>query len=66
MKATVTGEAGESKSNKALIEMIATALGLKPYQVTLTKGHYQTRKTVQLQGITADELQVKLSGLAEA
>src|SRR5438552_1169429 len=56
----VTGEAGDGRSNKALIEMVATAVGVKPYQVTLTKGHYQTRKAVQIQGMTADDLTARL------
>jgi uncharacterized protein YggU (UPF0235/DUF167 family) len=62
----VTGEAGDSRSNKALIELVANAMGVKPYQVTLTKGHYQPRKTVQIQGVSPDELEIKLSALAEA
>jgi len=61
LKVQVSGEAGESRSNKALIELVATAMGVKPYQVTLTKGHYQQRKTVQIQGVSADELQVRLT-----
>jgi uncharacterized protein YggU (UPF0235/DUF167 family) len=66
LKLQVVGEAGESRSNKALIELVANAMGVKPYQVTLTKGHYQPRKTVQIQGVSPDELQIRLSGLAEA
>ena len=62
----VVGEAGESRSNKALVEMVANAVGVKPFQVTLTKGHYQNRKTVQIQGVSPDELAMRLSGLAEA
>ena len=66
LKVQVVGEPGESKSNKALVEMVANAVGVKPFQVTLTKGHYQTRKTVQIQGISPDELQMRLASLAEA
>ena len=66
LKVQVVGEPGESKSNKALVEMVANAMGVKPFQVTLTKGHYQTRKTVQIQGISPDELQMRLASLAEA
>ena len=62
----VTGEAGDSRSNKALIELIAAAVGVQPFQVTLTKGHYQPRKTVQLQGVSNDDLEIKLSGLGDA
>jgi uncharacterized protein YggU (UPF0235/DUF167 family) len=66
IKIQVVGEPGESKSNKALVEMVANAVGVKPFQVTLTKGHYQTRKTVQIQGVSPDELQMRLASLAEA
>ena len=66
IKITVTGEAGDGRSNKALIEMVANAVGVKPYQVTLTKGHYQTRKSVQIQGLTEDDLQAKLDALPDA
>ena len=66
LKLQVTGEAGDSRSNKALIELVANAMGVKPYQITLTKGHYQARKTVQIQGVTRDDLDIRLSGLAEA
>ena len=66
LRLQVTGEAGESRANKALIELVANAIGVKPYQVTLTKGHYQPRKTVQIQGLSQDELQAKLANLAEA
>jgi uncharacterized protein YggU (UPF0235/DUF167 family) len=66
LRLQVTGEAGDSRSNKALIELVANAIGVKPYQVTLTKGHYQPRKTVQIQGLSQDELMDKLGNLAEA
>jgi uncharacterized protein YggU (UPF0235/DUF167 family) len=66
LRVQVTGEAGDSRSNKALIELVANAIGVKVYQVTLTKGHYQPRKTVQIQGLSPDELQNKLADLAEA
>jgi uncharacterized protein len=66
LKITVTGEAGEGRANKALIELVATAVGVKPYQVTLTKGHYQTKKAVQIQGLSDEALQEKLSIFNEA
>jgi uncharacterized protein YggU (UPF0235/DUF167 family) len=66
LKVQVVGEPGESKSNKALVEMVANAVGVKPFQVKLTKGNYQTRKTVQIQGISPDELQMRLASLADA
>ena len=40
--------------------------GVKPYQVTLTKGHYQPRKTVQIQGVSPEELEIRLAALGDA
>ena len=65
LRIQVTGEPGESRANKTLIELVANAVGVQAYQVTLTKGHYQPRKTVQIQGLSKDELQTKLADLAE-
>jgi uncharacterized protein len=65
IRVRVTGDAGDSRSNKTLVEIIANAMGVKPYQVTLTKGHYQTRKTVHIQGVSVEELQDRLASLAE-
>jgi uncharacterized protein YggU (UPF0235/DUF167 family) len=66
LRLQVTGEPGDSRSNKALIELVANAVGVKPYQVTLTKGHYHPRKTVQIQGISQDDLQAVLANQPEA
>ena len=66
IKVRVTGEAGDSRSNKTLVEIVAGAMGVKPYQVTLTKGHYQTRKTVHIQGISPQELEDRLATLPDA
>ena len=63
LKIEVSGEAGDGRANKALIEMVSQTMGVKPYQVTLSKGHYQTRKAVQIQGMRPDELDAKLLGL---
>ena len=63
IRVRVTGEAGDSRSNKTLVEIVANAMGVKPYQVTLTKGHYQTRKVVQVQGVTPEELEGRLANL---
>jgi len=66
LRISVTGEAGDSQSNKALIELVAKAVGVKAYQVTLTKGHYQPRKSVQIQGVTRASLAERLEMLPEA
>lgn len=63
LKINVTGEAGDGRTNKSLIELVSSALGVKPYQVNITKGHYHAQKAVQIQGLKPDELKSKLASL---
>ena len=59
----VTGAPEDGASNKAVIQLVSKALGVKPYQVTLTKGHYQTRKVVAITGLEQDQLEAKLEAI---
>jgi uncharacterized protein (TIGR00251 family) len=59
----VTAAAEEGAANKAVIQLVADAIGVKPYQVTLTKGHYQTRKAVSITGIDQAQLEMKLEAI---
>jgi uncharacterized protein YggU (UPF0235/DUF167 family) len=59
----VTGAPEDGASNKAVIQIVSKALGVKPYQVTLTKGHYQTRKSVAVTGMEQDQLDAKLEAI---
>jgi uncharacterized protein YggU (UPF0235/DUF167 family) len=51
----------EGQANKAVIDLVAQALNVKPYQVTLLKGHYKPFKTVQVAGFNQSELDLKLA-----
>lgn len=64
LRINMTGEAGDGRTNKALIEIVANTIGVQAYQCTITKGHYHPRKTVQIQGMRPDELNAKLNSLA--
>jgi uncharacterized protein (TIGR00251 family) len=57
----VTSGPEEGQANKAVIELVAQALEIKPYQVTLMKGHYKAFKTVQIAGYDQAELDLKLA-----
>ena len=59
----VTGAAEDGASNKTVIQLVSKALGVKPYQVTLTKGHYQTRKSVSVTGMDQESLDSKLESM---
>jgi uncharacterized protein (TIGR00251 family) len=51
----------EGQANKAVIDLIAQTLAVKPYQVTLLKGHYKAFKTVQIAGYDQTELDLKMA-----
>ncbi len=51
----------EGQANKAVIDLVAQALNIKPYQVTLVKGHYKPFKTVQVAGFDQAELDMKMA-----
>jgi uncharacterized protein YggU (UPF0235/DUF167 family) len=66
LKIEVTGEAGDGRTNKSLVEIVSKAIDVKPYQCTITKGHYHSRKTVQVQGLRPDELDDRLANLPQS
>lgn len=51
----------EGQANKAVIDLIAQTLAVKPYQVTLLKGHYKAFKTVQIAGYDQAQLDLKMA-----
>ena len=59
----VTAAAEDGAANKAVIQIVSRALGVKPYQVTLTKGHYHARKTVSISGMEQGELEERLQSI---
>jgi uncharacterized protein YggU (UPF0235/DUF167 family) len=54
----------DGRSNKAVIDLLARALGIKPYQISLIKGHYRAKKLVQIAGLDAAQLAAKVSALS--
>lgn len=51
----------EGQANKHVIDLVAETLQVKPYQVTLLKGHYKPTKVVQVAGFDQTELDMKLA-----
>jgi uncharacterized protein YggU (UPF0235/DUF167 family) len=51
----------EGQANKTAIDLVAQALQVKPYQITLLKGHYKPLKVVQIAGFDQAELDMKLA-----
>ena len=61
---SVMTAAESGSSNKVVINLIAGALGVKSYQVSLLKGHYKPRKTLQVAGLTQDSVDMRLASLS--
>lgn len=61
----VSSAAEDGAANKSIIQLVAGAVGVKPYQITLTKGHYGSRKVVQIAGVDQRQLERRLESLPE-
>lgn len=61
LKIRVTAAEEGGQANKAVIELLSSALGLRPHQVQLRRGHYDDQKTFAIAGLTQPELDEKLS-----
>ena len=55
----VTTGPEEGAANKAVIDLLSALLSVKPYQLTLLKGHYRANKVVQIAGIDQAQLLAK-------
>ena len=51
----VTGAADDAVANKLVLAIVAHEFGIKPYQVTLTRGHFGSAKAVRIAGVSQDE-----------
>lgn len=61
LKVQVMAPAEAGQANKAVIDLLASTLGVKSHQIQLIRGHYQEQKVLQIAGITQQELDSKLS-----
>jgi len=61
LKIQVTAPAEAGKANKAVIEVLSEALGIKPHQIQLQRGHFHAQKVLQIAGLTQSQLADKLS-----
>jgi uncharacterized protein (TIGR00251 family) len=51
VKVQVSAPPEEGKANKAVVAVLAEALGVKPAAVTLVRGHAQPRKVFEIAGV---------------
>jgi hypothetical protein len=56
LKVRVSAPPERGKANKAVIKLLARALGVPERDVTITSGETSQNKTVEIAGLTMDEL----------
>lgn len=57
MRVAVTAPPVDGEANAAVIEALAQAFGVRRAAVTIVRGERGRRKTVRIEGATADALQ---------
>jgi len=62
IKVQVSAPPEGGKANKAVVELLAGVLGVRPNQVQVVKGHTQSRKVVQIDGMEQAEADARLAG----
>jgi uncharacterized protein (TIGR00251 family) len=65
LKVLVTAPADQGRANKALVDVLREALGVKRSQVDLIGGLTSRDKRVLIRGIPRDELEIRLAELLE-
>jgi uncharacterized protein (TIGR00251 family) len=61
IKVQVSAPPEGGKANRAVVELIAGALGVRSQQVQVVKGHTQPRKLIDVVGMADCEIREKLS-----
>jgi len=61
IKVQVSAPPEGGKANQAVIAVIAAALGLKPQELQIIKGHTQARKLVEITGLEPSEVLARLA-----
>lgn len=61
LKVQVSAPPEKGKANEAVIQVLASALSLRPSQMAISRGHASPRKTVRIEGMEQGELDKKLA-----
>ena len=59
-RARIAAPPERGRANRALVELLAEALSVRPGQVTVVAGHGSRRKVVEVEGLSADEVDRRL------
>jgi uncharacterized protein YggU (UPF0235/DUF167 family) len=58
---TVTCSPESGAANKVVTDLLAEAIGLPAWRIKLVRGHYDSRKLLQVSGLDSDQLNEKLA-----
>jgi hypothetical protein len=61
IKVQVSAPPEGGKANRAVVELLAGVLGVRANQVRVIKGHTQSRKVVQVDGLAQADVDARLS-----
>ena len=61
IKIQVSAAPERGKANDAVIKLIADALGLRRNDISIVRGQAQARKTLEIQGLSQDQLDRRIS-----
>jgi len=64
IKVQVGAPPEDGKANRAVLELLAAALGVKPQQLSITRGQTQPRKTVEVAGVDQAVAEARLLAAA--
>jgi len=60
IKIQVSAPPEQGKANDAVIQLLSRRLGVKPAQVTIVRGHGQTRKLVEVASMAQADAEARL------
>ena len=63
VKVQVSAPAEGGKANKAVLALLAEALGVRPSAVRLVRGQSQSRKLIEVDGVEQSDVDARLSAL---
>jgi uncharacterized protein len=66
LRVAVSAAPERGKANAALVELLATALGLKRSAISLIAGETSRDKKFLIEGVSIDDLQARLAAIAPA
>ena len=62
VKVQVSAPPEGGKANQAVLALLAAALGVKPGRLRLVRGHAQSRKVIEVDGVQQADVNARLAG----